>query len=217
MCFHDASGYPAIGYLRCAKVIRRAPLDDCMNESINDGPPPKKNKKSEDGHNSATESNCSRRMATTSVDATLATAAILQSLHSMNGNLWSNSEKANRNASSVEDGSCQNGVLDEPDEFVCVIRPADASIPQGSVGFQAYSSTLSTASMVEHDREHVSNDSKHKKRGGSPSDSSQSISSSHDRSTDKSQSTSDSSATKNGTSSETGSDDNGDNGESDSV
>ena len=39
---------------------------------------------------------------------------------------------------------------DLEDEYVCVIRPADASIPPGSsISFQTY---LSTASMVEHDR-----------------------------------------------------------------
>jgi len=56
-------------------------------------------------------------------------------------------------ANTSEDSNKPRNVSDEDEgeeEYVCVIRPADVSVPPGSsVCFQTY---LSTASMVEHDR-----------------------------------------------------------------
>lgn len=163
-----------------------------------------------------------RAVSSSSADATLATAAILQSLQSMTSSAWIK-QPAEKADSDGQDGvgllsgsslvgaasSSPEQAEEEEHEFVCVIRPAEASTPQGALNcYPSYSSTLSTASMVQHDRTHVTKEGQHNERSGSPSDSSS------NRSTDKSGTTSSSSSgisNKNGTSSETGSEDNGEN------
>ena len=165
-----------------------------------------------------------RQIASSTADATLATAAILQSLQSMSSSAWikggGKSEGDGRESGTSSAVKMADLEPEEEHEFVCVIRPADASLPQGSATcFQPFSTTLSTASMVQHDRDHVTKDAQRTERGGSPSDSSHSNSSNSNRSTNKSGTTSGSSSgnsNKNGTSSETGSDDTGEN-ENDSV
>jgi len=90
---------------------------------------------------------------------------------------------------------------DEPDEFVCVIRPASASSPHGLNNLHL----LSAASMVAHDSHQRSGSDKEDKRRGSGSPSDGSHSSLVPRS---SVSTHTTQQTKNSTSSETGSEDN---------
>jgi len=55
----------------------------------------------------------------------------------------------------------------QDDEFICVIRPADASFPHSHGGSQMFSSLLSTASMVAHDLE-LMNSAQGRERGGEP-------------------------------------------------
>lgn len=92
-------------------------------------------------------------------------------------------------------------------EYVCVIRPADASVPPGSsVCFQTY---LSTASMVEHDRKkredtHAATIGRTENARGSPSCSVSNDSGSNDSGSDDKRSNNKVSTTT-GTSSETGS------------
>lgn len=97
------------------------------------------------------------------------------------------------------------------EEYICIIRPADASFPH-SGGSQMFHSLLSTASMVAHDMElrlsGRNEDSNHcnEERRGSPSGSS----GSHGSNNSSAKPCSDfSKSTKNSTSSETGSEDNG--------
>ena len=127
------------------------------------------------------------------------------------GNSDSNtSEDSNcKTESSANEGQPAEEEFEE--EFICVIRPADASIPQGaSVMFQTY---LSTASMVEHDRKRDISTTRSSNnmnladpnRGGSPSCSVSNDSGSDDKfgSGSSGQTVSDLKGT--GTSSETGS------------
>ena len=84
-------------------------------------------------------------------------SATSSSTHRHRGHSKFNSGNSDSNTS--EDSNCktdsstnegQPAGEEFEEEFICVIRPADASIPQGaSIMFQPY---LSTASMVEHDR-----------------------------------------------------------------
>lgn len=113
-------------------------------------------------------------------------------------------------ANTSEDSNKPRAISEEDEsevEYVCVIRPADVSVPSGSsVCFQTY---LSTASMVEHDRkgEDTTASGNAQNPRGSPScsvSSSNDSGSNHSGSDDKQSDNKVSITT--GTSSETGSD-----------
>jgi hypothetical protein len=176
VCFHDSNGYPTIGYIRCSKVFRRPNFEDLQESGdvsetnpqtglTNIGPACKKIRKNVEvvdgiASMSAGVPNNITGMPPES-DAALAGALALQSLQKSmaissgktSGGTSFNSGLSDANTS--EDSNKMDQQLqvaeDQEEEFVCVLRPADASIPQGSsVVFQTY---LSTASMVEHDRQ----------------------------------------------------------------
>ena len=242
VCYHDSNGYPTVGYLRCSKVVRRQSMDDesrdsDANEALSTSQPStKKAKKTDDitssspmkkpDNNSAMalqslQKNQNENQYIINGEFNPAASTNSSSSSSRGHHNKFNSGNSDSNTSEDSNGKTDtNGydnnqnVDDQEDEFICVIRPADVSIPQGaSVLFQTY---LSTASMVEHDRKSDNATHAHtnttiniaeNNRGGSPSCSLSNDSGSDDKfgsSGDSGQSSGNLVGT--GTSSETGSD-----------
>jgi hypothetical protein len=223
VCYNDANGFQVVGYLRCARLFRRAPYDENAADAADLCPPPaKKGKRNDDPKIQLTAASlaevsqnshggCNHGPSTSSSsqrEGFMSTAG---------GRSIGDSEDASkmRTFSSLSSSSQQHTPPSEEEEFVCSIRPADASVPSGSGG-QSFNTLLSTASMVAHDRgllrssrgdrdiDRDRDDGNTAERRGSPNGSSGSINSSVEGTSDTSLSK------KNSTSSETGSDDNGD-------
>lgn len=125
-----------------------------------------------------------------------------------------NADKETSSSTGSNQNETLNGgeAVEHEEEYVCVVRVSD-KLASNSITF---SSSLSKASMRDHDR----SSARQEERRGSPSGSTGSGSSGSNgtgsRSTESSACPISSNETKNSTSSETGSDDNGDHGSSDS-
>lgn len=234
VCFQDAHGFTSVGYMRVSRVLRK-PAREEENESDNgddttNGQQAKKIKKESDSDLSVQATG----KTDAKPDSALAGALALQSLQKSSssdegGDHPSSSSATGKTSSkattSKSSGKYTNGSTgsdantsedsskpragneedESEEEYVCVIRPADVSVPPGSsVCFQTY---LSTASMVEHDRKREDTDVNHtEKARGSPSCSvsgSNDSGSNHSGSDDKQSNNKVSTTT--GTSSETGS------------
>jgi hypothetical protein len=130
--FNDENGYPTIGYMRCAKVVRRDIVDDSAD--MEENPPAKKSKKGAEDKDDSNNFNF--------LNSTLAGAMALQSL----GKSISGQAPPEESIMPPESMSSSGQPLKRPegeDEFICVIRPGHTSVPNNFY--------LSKASMVEHD------------------------------------------------------------------
>ncbi len=144
----DSNGYPTFGYMRCSKVVRRPTIhpednspDSGEGETL--GHTSKKPRRGSD--TDAPSADKDAAMALQSLGLPKASGA---SRGSSNG---FDSHASDANTSDDSPPSDLPPAVEEEIEFVLVIRPADMSVPQGcTIPFQTY---LSTASMVEHDRQ----------------------------------------------------------------
>jgi hypothetical protein len=181
--YQDATGFPVAGYMRCTRLVHRiVPV-----------------KEEDDGQGNSSDSE---------TEMSLQTA---RHPHKRKKPESSDSSVDKSSGGARDDSSRSMKKEDLPgpglDEFVCVIRPASASSPQGLNNLHL----LSAASMVAHDsHQRRSSDSEkvEKNRGsGSPSDGSRS---SHNSSAQlgSSVTTHTTQQTKNSSASDTGSDDN---------
>lgn len=227
VCYHDASGFQVAGYIRCSRLVRRAAaaIDDNASVDANGsdsgtapGPPAKKSRTSNPPPDRAHPSSSMALTALNIAAASLTDGTSSSSgsgLASSNGGGTSNSslsssnqdDKRKRDSSSSSHGASQRGgqshdsTESTEEEFVCVIRPADASFPM-SGGSQMFSSLLSTASMVAHDLELRSSGRGNEDMHGATEVRRSGLQGSHDGSKPPSESSK-------ATSSETGSDENG--------
>jgi len=168
--YHDMSGYPVAGYLRCAKVVRKNP-DELGNVDMEpEAVTSKKNKKND---SSATQyrSNGSP-LEEDDLDESTGSAlltSLSQGCHPslVDFRIGTGYQYKEEGAEGImqyagakrpNPGCPNNGIpsglpSDEGEEVVCVIRPADMAFPQGGHHTQVLS-PLSAASMVAHEREH---------------------------------------------------------------
>jgi hypothetical protein len=136
VCYHDANGFQVAGYVRCSRLIKRSTFDDSeIPVAVDLGPP-------------------SKRVRTLSPVDALSSAAGHQSCNIPINSLHdaSSSKPAIPAADAAHDFKSHRHKPPQEEEFVCVIRPADASFPYVK-GSRLFSSLLSTASMVAHDLE----------------------------------------------------------------
>ena len=132
VCYHDANGFQVAGYVRCSRLVKRASFDDMdVNTVIDVGPPNK------------------RVRAASPTFATRAAAGEQHHHPSLQQSISRQSGFASETASEMK---YRRDKQVHEEEFVCVIRPADASFPYVR-GNSLFSSLLSTASMVAHDLE----------------------------------------------------------------
>jgi hypothetical protein len=139
VCYHDAGGFQVAGYIRCSRLIKRAPFDDGDAAAVVDvaaGPATKKSK------TAAPVPLTASNVAAASSSSGLFSPAMQQyppvPVSSSGAGPEFNHEDRHH--------------VDTEEEFVCAIRPADASFPH-SRDSQLFSSLLSTASIVAHDLE----------------------------------------------------------------
>lgn len=127
------------GYVRCSRLIKRSPFDDAESSPPSDTI--HQSKKSKTSLVSETHS-----------DHIL---AIQDGVcpHPSHSDLLNTSSRVDNNILEVTvDRKIQHDKTHVEEEYVCVIRPADASFPYVK-GTRLFSSLLSTASMVAHDLE----------------------------------------------------------------
>jgi len=206
--YHDATGFPVSGLMRCSKIISNQyemeNVIESLTESASEEPSIKKTRlKSPTG---------SRNNLNSLADIALAAAAAeeetkVEFMYVNSKNKLSKedcSENYNYNQKNQEIG------------FICIIRPADTMLDNNTENLGT-SSGLSKASMFAHDSNHRSlkNDDRPRSPSGS-TNSNGSFSAHNDNSASSRQFSSGSASTstnsrgdKNSTSSETGSDDNG--------
>jgi len=206
--YHDATGFPVSGFMRCSKIIlnqyEMENVIESLTESASEEPSIKKTRlKSPTG---------SRNNLNSLADIALAAAAAeeetkVEFMYVNSKNKLSKedcSENYNYNQKNQEIG------------FICIIRPADTMLDNNTENLGT-SSGLSKASMFAHDSNHRSlkNDDRPRSPSGS-TNSNGSFSAHNDNSASSRQFSSGSASTstnsrgdKNSTSSETGSDDNG--------
>lgn len=136
VCYHDANGFQVAGYVRCSRLIKRSTFDDSeMSVAVDVGPATKKVRIMSPTDASSTAS--SHQPCNTQINSCHDS---LSSRHPIQAAELTHDFKSNR---------CKPH---QEEEFVCVIRPADASFPYVK-GSRLFSSLLSTASMVAHDLE----------------------------------------------------------------
>ena len=134
VCYHDAHGFQVAGYVRCSRLIKRTSYEDVdVGPTSHTGPPSKKSKSDHGvtGSNQQHQSNSDNDSHNT----------VSRSNH--NSDCGGDTSPENRR---------HNSKKHVEEEYVCVIRPADASFPDVR-GNRLFSSLLSTASMVAHDLE----------------------------------------------------------------
>ena len=153
VCYHDASGFQVAGYIRCSRLIKRAPFDD-GSESVaaaDLGPANKKCKTTAQvpltASNIAAASSSSGLYALGAPPTPQYSASLSVSHNGSNGMVGAEYPHEDRHQH-----------IDAEEEFVCAIRPVDASFPHAG-GSQLFSSLLSTASIVAHDLDLRSNNS----------------------------------------------------------
>jgi len=204
--YHNASGFPVSGYMRCSKIISH-PYEienpnENQSESAVEGPSLKKNR--------SRSPTASKNSLNSLADVAIAAAAAAESAAEDSKAFITTSI-----LSKDEDDLVVYPQKVHEDEFICVIRPAATFENNDSLG-----TGLSKASMVAHDLGHRSHKGhKGDERPRSPSGSTNSNgsfsahndngSSFHHFSSSNGSSSSTSRGDKNSTSSETGSDDNG--------
>ena len=132
VCYHDANGFQVAGYVRCSRLVKRASFDDMDVTTVIDVGPPNK------------------RVRAASPTFASKTAAGEQQNHASFQHPSSRQNNFALEAASELKYRRDKQLHEE--EFVCVIRPADASFPYVR-GNSLFSSLLSTASMVAHDLE----------------------------------------------------------------
>jgi hypothetical protein len=214
--------------MRCSKIFRRPAFEDLQpdsgdpEQSVTNSTQPssKKQKKGTDSETPSTEKDAALALQALGLQKPASSHSSSTAGSTMNGNgngsrssATFDSHASDANTSEDTPSSEQHPQNEEYHEdeieFVCVIRPADASIPEGShLSYQPY---LSTASMVEHDRQRdekmIGDTSADAPRGGSPSCSLSNDSGSDDKFGSRSGSSGQSNhKVSNGTSSEAGSD-----------
>ena len=152
--YHNASGFQVAGYIRCSRLIKRTPFDDGSETvAVMDiGPLNKKCKTA--APMPLTASNIAAASSSSGVFAVGAPAsqqyAASLSILDMNGSAPACT------GGNVEFSHDERHQGEVEEEFVCAIRPADASFPHTG-GSQLFSSLLSTASIVAHDLDLRSN------------------------------------------------------------
>lgn len=125
------------GYIRCSRLIKRVPFDDGETSAITEtGPAVKKGRAS-----SPTNTSCIASIDQPFNPLSKSSAPTANNSRSSAVHVESNSEVKSRRSGPHQE-----------EEFVCVIRPADASFPCAR-GSRLFSTLLSTASMVAHDLE----------------------------------------------------------------
>lgn len=136
VCYHDANGFQVAGYVRCSRLIKRSTFDDSeMPIAVDTGPAAKKVRI------------LSPADALSSAASHLSCNIPINSCHDA-----SSSRLSIPATDAIHDFKSQRYKPPQEEEFVCVIRPADASFPYVK-GSRLFSSLLSTASMVAHDLE----------------------------------------------------------------
>lgn len=139
VCYHDPHGFQVAGYVRCSRLIKRATYDDSEPPIVDLGPPSKKSK-----------------AAPYQAEQAIVSPNELGLPFFQNGTLQASSRASLNGPSHCHDPVPESkhhidkSFIEE--EYVCVIRPADASFPYVR-GNRLFSSLLSTASMVAHDLE----------------------------------------------------------------
>ena len=152
--YHNASGFQVAGYIRCSRLIKRTPFDDGSETAavMDIGPLNKKCKTA--APMPLTASNIAAASSSSGVFAVGAPSsqqyATSLSILDINGN----APLCNGGNVEFTHEERQQGEVEE--EFVCAIRPADASFPNTGSS-QLFSSLLSTASIVAHDLDLRSN------------------------------------------------------------
>jgi len=235
--YHDISGYPVAGYLRCSKVIRKNPeelgnlgeMD--VHEPIVQGPLKKSKRSQNDPHyrNDALEDDDMDESTGSALLTSLSQGChpSLADFSSSTGYRYKEADVGDGNASyaGVKRGNTASRDLnslhctgfEDGEEIVCVIRPADVAFPQSLQQIQLLS-PLSTASMVAHEREFRSalqaqgNGLDNGNRNGHFSNMQYQNVPHYPNKSSNDSSDSNCNSNKNSTSSEAGSDDNGDNG-----
>ena len=139
VCYHDAYGFQVAGYVRCSRLIKRTSFDDSEPSPVSDTIHP--NKKSKTLPTSGT---C--------IDHNLAISDDLYQPPSHSDSHSTSSAANNHTVEAMVNRRISSDKSHSDDEYVCVIRPADASFPYVR-GTRLFSSLLSTASMVAHDLE----------------------------------------------------------------
>ena len=140
--YHDASGYQVTGYIRCSRLIKRAPFDDTDSAAVVDvasGPSSKK---------------CKTAIPIPLTASNVAAASSSSGVFSLGTRILQKYPPGSSPTpgAGLDVYSDIRPHVDPEEEFVCAIRPADASFPH-SRDSQLFSSLLSTASIVAHDLE----------------------------------------------------------------
>lgn len=140
--YHDASGYQVTGYIRCSRLIKRAPFDDTDSAAVVDvasGPSSKK---------------CKTAMPIPLTASNVAAASSSSGVFSLGTGVLQKypAGSSPTPGTGLDVSSDFRQHIDPEEEFVCAIRPADSSFPH-SRDSQLFSSLLSTASIVAHDLE----------------------------------------------------------------
>jgi len=166
VCYHDPNGFQARGYMRIARLVRRAAAEDTDTAGNNSdtsaavaGPATKKSRVGSGAASSSVALTASNIAAAALGDASSSSSSMDSRAHAVVGD----SDGSSTHTHGAKKGSAANPrhggasghknrgeEAPDEDEFVCTIRPADASFP---VTGGAFSSLLSTASMVAHDLE----------------------------------------------------------------
>lgn len=206
--FHDARGFPFKGDLRCSKLIRKNDSDSDNNqfsESHSHGNG--SNKKARTSSSVGTSSVCNE--ASSGSETSNGSTSVGSSIQfSDMSEAYYNDDHASTGSNNKDDAMLDD--IEREDEFICVIRHVDRSLPHSVGNDKRMRSGLSKASMDAHDL--GIRNSNVEERRGSPNESNGD--SSNNSSGSGACAKSDSSNSTNTTSSDTGSEDRtSDNGE----
>lgn len=156
--YHDSTGFPVSGFMRCTRLVRKSPLSKRENDDHSESESEKGQQKRSRKESTSGESATSKENSTSSTG----------SKTSRSGSL-ADYETGNRCQDACDDHE------EREDEFVCVIRPASVSSPYGLYNLHL----LSAASMVAHDSQQrgrggVQDNAERRDRNQCPSDGSSS-------------------------------------------